>query len=196
MSAAGYELRGIYGTEPYWPEAKLKICITGAGGFIASHLAKRLKEEGHYIVGCDWKRNEHMPEEMFCDEFILADLRVFDNCLKVLDGCDHCFNLAADMGGMGFIQSNHSVIFYNNVMISFNVMEAGRVKKLTRFFYASSACIYPEGKQLVTDLSAGLKEADAWPAQPQDAYGLEKLASEEVYKHYQSDFGIQTRIGR
>ena len=69
---------------------------------------------------------------MFCDEFILADLRVFDNCLKVLDGCDHCFNLAADMGGMGFIQSNHSVIFYNNVMISFNVMEAGRVKKLTR----------------------------------------------------------------
>jgi len=198
MSAAGaeYSLRGLYGSEPYWPEKKLKICVTGAGGFIASHLAKRLKEEGHYIVGCDWKRNEHMPEEMFCDEFILADLRVFDNCLKVLDGCDHCFNLAADMGGMGFIQSNHSVIFYNNVMISFNVMEAGRVKKLTRFFYASSACIYPEGKQLVTDLSAGLKEADAWPAQPQDAYGLEKLASEEVYKHYQSDFGIQTRIGR
>lgn len=196
MSAAGYELRGIYGTEPYWPEKKLKICVTGAGGFIASHLAKRLKEEGHYIVGCDWKRNEHMPEEMFCDEFILADLRVFDNCVKVLDGCDHCFNLAADMGGMGFIQSNHSVIFYNNIMISFNVMEAGRIKGVQRFFYASSACIYPEGKQLDTDLSAGLKEADAWPAQPQDAYGLEKLASEEVYKHYQSDFGIQTRIGR
>jgi len=61
MSAAGYELRGVYGTEPYWPEKKLKICVTGAGGFIASHLAKRLKEEGHYIVGCDWKRNEHMP---------------------------------------------------------------------------------------------------------------------------------------
>ena len=61
MSAASYELRGIYGTEPYWPEKKLKICITGAGGFIASHLAKRLKEEGHHVVGCDWKRNEHMP---------------------------------------------------------------------------------------------------------------------------------------
>ena len=61
MSAAGYELRGVYGTEPYWPEKKLKICVTGAGGFIASHLAKRLKEEGHYVVGCDWKRNEHMP---------------------------------------------------------------------------------------------------------------------------------------
>ena len=197
-NAAGekYALRGIYGSEPYWPEAKLKICITGAGGFIASHLAKRLKEEGHYIVGCDWKRNEHMPETMFCDEFILADLRLFENCAKVLKGCHHCFNLAADMGGMGFIQSNHSVIFYNNIMISFNMVEAGRVEGVSRFFYASSACIYPEGKQLVTDLSAGLKEVDAWPAQPQDAYGLEKLASEEVYKHYQSDFGMQTRIGR
>ena len=135
-------------------------------------------------------------EEMFCDEFILADLRLFENCQKVLKGCDHCFNLAADMGGMGFIQSNHSVIFYNNVMISFNMMEACRVENVTRVFYASSACIYPEGAQLTTELGAGLKEADAWPAQPQDAYGLEKLASEEVYKHYQLDFGIQTRIAR
>tara|TARA_B110000305_G_scaffold240126_1_gene309854 strand:+ start:3251 stop:3739 length:489 start_codon:yes stop_codon:yes gene_type:complete len=126
---------------------------------------------------------------MFCDEFILSDLRLFENCQKVLKGCDHCFNLAADMGGMGFIQSNHSVIFYNNVMISFNMMEACRVEKVTRVFYASSACIYPEGAQLTTELSAGLKEADAWPAQPQDAYGLEKLASEEVYRHYQMDFG-------
>ena len=88
------------------------------------------------------------------------------------------------------------MIFYNNVMISFNVMEACRVEGITRVFYASSACIYPEGAQLTTELSAGLKESDAWPAQPQDAYGLEKLASEEVYKHYQSDFGIQTRIAR
>jgi GDP-D-mannose 3',5'-epimerase len=90
-------------------------------------------------------------EEMFCDEFILADLRLFENCQKVLKGCDHCFNLAADMGGMGFIQSNHSVIFYNNVMISFNVMEACRVEGVTRVFYASSACIYPEGAQLTTE---------------------------------------------
>jgi nucleoside-diphosphate-sugar epimerase len=72
MAAAGYELRGVYGTEPYWPEKKLKICVTGAGGFIASHLAKRLKEEGHYIVGCDWKRNEHMPVRpgIDCTRFI------------------------------------------------------------------------------------------------------------------------------
>ena len=92
------------------PEGKLKICVTGAGGFIASHLARRLKNEGHYVIACDWKRNEHMTEDMFCHEFMLVDLRVYDNCMKVTKDCEHVFNLAADMGGMGFIQSNHSVI--------------------------------------------------------------------------------------
>lgn len=86
---------------------------------------------------------------------------------------------------MGFIQSNHSVIMYNNTMISFNMMEAARINSVKRFFYASSACIYPEFKQLDTTVEGGgLKEADAWPAQPQDAYGLEKLASEELCRHY------------
>ncbi len=160
-----------------------------------SHLAKRLKSEGHYIVACDWKRNEHMPEDVFCDEFVLVDLRLFENCAKVVEGCDHVFNLAADMGGMGFIQSNHSVIMYNNTMISFNVMEASRIAKVQRLFYASSACIYPEGKQLETEVEGGgLKEEDAWPAQPQDAYGLEKLASEELCIHYNKDFDIECRI--
>uniref|UniRef100_M8C0C9 GDP-mannose 3,5-epimerase 2 n=1 Tax=Aegilops tauschii TaxID=37682 RepID=M8C0C9_AEGTA len=180
--------------EPYWPFEKLRISITGAGGFIASHIAKRLKGEGHYIIASDWKRNEHMEEDMFCHEFHLADLRVMDNCLKVTTGVDHVFNLAADMGGMGFIQSNHSVIMYNNTMISFNMLEAGRINGVKRFFYASSACIYPEFKQLETVVS--LKEADAWPAEPQDAYGLEKLATEELCKHYTKDFDIECRIGR
>ena len=120
--------------EPYWPQKKLRICVTGAGGFIASHLAKRLKSEGHYVVASDWKRNEHMPEDMFCHEFHLVDLRVYDNCHKVVDGCDHVFNFAADMGGMGFIQSNHSVIMYNNTMISFNMLEASRKANIERFF--------------------------------------------------------------
>eukprot|EP00898_Chlorokybus_atmophyticus_P008497 jgi/Chlat1/8649/Chrsp87S08033 len=181
--------------EPYWPAQKLKICVTGAGGFIASHLARRLKSEGHYIIGADWKKNEHMTEDMFCHEFHLVDLRVFENCLKVTSGVDHVFNLAADMGGMGFIQSNHSVIMYNNTMISFNMLEAARQNNVKRFFYASSACIYPEFKQLDPE-NPGLKEADAWPAEPQDAYGLEKLASEELAKHYQKDFAIECRIGR
>ncbi|KAI8546092.1 hypothetical protein RHMOL_Rhmol07G0089500 [Rhododendron molle] len=149
--------------EPYWPSEKLRISITGAGGFIASHIARRLKSEGHYIIASDWKRNEHMTEEMFCHEFHLVDLRVMDNCLKVTEGVDHVFNLAADMGGMGFIQSNHSVIMYNNTMISFNMLEAARVNGVKRFFYASSACIYPEFKQLETNVS--LKESDAWPAE-------------------------------
>ncbi|RWV95804.1 hypothetical protein GW17_00041536 [Ensete ventricosum] len=111
--------------EPYWPSEKLRISITGAGGFIASHIARRLKREGHYIIASDWKKNEHMTEDMFCHEFHLVDLRVMDNCLKVTSGVDH----------MNFC----------------------------RFFYASSACIYPEFKQLDTNVS--LKESDAWPAE-------------------------------
>jgi GDP-D-mannose 3',5'-epimerase len=115
----------------------------------------------------------------------------------VVAGCDHVFNLAADMGGMGFIQSNHSVIMYNNTMISFNVLEAARQADVQRFFYASSACIYPEGKQLTTEIEGGgLVESCAWPAQPQDAYGLEKLVSEELAIHYNKDFGIECRVAR
>lgn len=93
------------------------------------------------------------------------------------------------------LQSNHSVILYNNAMISFNMIEAARLNDVKRFYYASSACIYPEGRQLDTK-NPGLKEADAWPAQPQDAYGLEKLASEELAIHYGKDFGMETRVGR
>jgi len=96
---------------------------------------------------------------------------------------------------MGFIQSNHSVIMYNNTMISFNMVEAARVNKVSRFFYSSSACIYPEFKQTQDEI-LGLKESDAWPAQPQDAYGLEKLVSEEIAMHYEKDFGMATRIAR
>jgi GDP-D-mannose 3',5'-epimerase len=104
----------------------------------------------------------------------------------------------ADMGGMGFIQSNHSRILFNSTMISFNVAEAARVAGVKRFWYASSACIYPEYKQLDENLdgASGLKEDDAWPAQPQDAYGLEKLMTEELLMHYDADFGMECRIGR
>ena len=104
----------------------LKICVTGAGGFIASHLAKRLKEEGHYVRAVDWKENEYMEEKDFCDEFMNLDFRFAEPCKKAVEGMDWCFNLAADMGGMGFIQSNHSRILYNSTMISFNVAEAAR----------------------------------------------------------------------
>jgi len=123
------------------------------------------------------------------------DLRELNNCLQATKDCEWVFNLAADMGGMGFIQSNHGVILYNNTMISFNMMEAARRNNVKRFFYSSSACIYPENKQVDTQ-NPGLKEDDAWPAQPQDAYGLEKLVSEEMVLHYEKDFGIEVRVGR
>jgi len=176
----------------------IKICVTGAGGFIASHLARRLKAEGHWVRAVDWKENEYMKPEEFCDEFVNLDLRYADACEKAVAGCEWCFNLAADMGGMGFIQSNHSRILYNSTMISFNVAEAARKAGVKRFWYASSACIYPEYKQLDENLggASGLKEEDAWPAQPQDAYGLEKLMTEELLMHYDADFGMECRIGR
>merc|ERR1719426_662249 len=107
-----------------------------------------------------------MNEATFCHEFRNLDLRSLENCLTACDGMDWCFNLAADMGGMGFIQSNHSRILYNSTMISFNMAEAARENEIKRFWYASSACIYPEYKQLdeALDGAAGLKEDDAWPA--------------------------------
>jgi len=174
---------------------KLKICVTGAGGFIASHLSRRLKAEGHFVRAVDWKENEYMTEGDFCDEFVNLDLRWPENCKKAVEGFDWVFNLAADMGGMGFIQSNHSRILFNSTMISFNVAEAARAAGCKRFWFASSACIYPEYKQLTEDIAA-LKEEDAWPAQPQDAYGLEKLMTEELLMHYDADFGMEARIGR
>jgi GDP-D-mannose 3',5'-epimerase len=143
----------------------------------------------------DWKKQEFFEEQEFCDEFLLLDLRTLTNCAKATEGCYEVYNLAADMGGMGFIQSNHSVLFYNNTMISFNMIEAARRQGAKRFFYASSACVYNESKQEDVQ-NPGLKESDAWPAQPQDAYGLEKLCSEEICMHYGRDFKMQVRIAR
>jgi len=178
-------------------ETKLKICVAGGGGFIGSHLARRLLKEGHEVVVADWARNEYFKEEEFCSQFYLLDLRTLDNCLIATKGCDWVFNLAADMGGMGYIQSNQSVLFYNNTMIDFNMIESSRQNGVKRFFYSSSACVYPEFKQMNHEVDCSLKEIDAWPAQPQDSYGLEKLAAEEVARHYGKDFDVmKTRIGR
>lgn len=175
---------------------KKRILICGGGGFIGSHLARRLKNEGHWVRCADWKRDHYFEEKEICDEFMDVDLRELSACVRATEGCEWVFDLAADMGGMGFIQSNHSVILYNNTMISFNLVEAARRCNVSRFFYSSSACIYPEHKQLDTE-NPGLKEDDAWPANPQDAYGLEKLVAEELCKHYGKDFpNIHFRIAR
>jgi GDP-D-mannose 3',5'-epimerase len=173
----------------------VKILVAGGAGFIGSHLARRLKNEGHFVRVADWNENHYFKVEEYCSEYLKLDLRSLDNCLTASKDIEWVFDLAADMGGMGFIQSNHSLILYNNTMISFNLVEAARKCGVKRFFYSSSACIYPEYKQMETQIAA-LKESDAWPAQPQDAYGLEKLVTEELCKHYGKDFGIEFRIAR
>jgi len=176
-------------------DGKIKVCIGGGAGFIGSHIAKKLKEDGYYVVAADWNQNEFMEVEEFCDEFKLLDLRKLDNCLQATAGCKHVYNLAADMGGMGFIESNQSVLMYNNTMISFNMLESTRMNGAERYFYSSTACVYNEDKQLDPN-NPGLKEEDAWPAKPQDTYGLEKLYHEEMVKAYAKDFGIKIGIAR
>ena len=150
-------------------EGKVCVAVGGGGGFIGSWLALDLKKKGFYVICADWKRNEFMEVPEFCDEFHLADLRIPANCLRVCDGCRDVYNLAADMGGMGFIKSNESVLMYNNTMISFNMLEAARCKGVKRYFYSSSACVYNDDLQLDPE-NPGLKEGDAWPAKPQDTY--------------------------
>merc|ERR1719203_1889928 len=174
---------------------KKVVCVGGGAGFIGSHLARRLRDEGCYVIVADRKINEFMESNEYCDKFYLKDLRSLQNCIEVTAGCDEVYNLAADMGGMGFIQSNESVLMFNNTMISSNMLEASRRNKVARYFYSSSACCYNEKKQLDVD-NPGLKEHDAWPAWPQDTYGLEKLYAEEMTMIYGRDFDIVTRVAR
>jgi len=172
-----------------------RVCIGGGAGFIGSHLAKRLKENGYYVIVVDWKKNEFMKDDDFCSEFIHGDLRKLGDAIKAAKDCKFVYNLAADMGGMGFICSNESVLSFNNTAISMNMLEAARRGGAGHFFYASSACVYNEAKQ-EDPANPGLIEGDAWPARPQDMYGLEKLYSEEMALAYGRDFPMEIRIAR
>jgi len=173
--------------------AQTKVLVTGAGGFIGHHLVSHLKKQGFWVRGADIKPPEYSRTD--ADEFETLDLRRWDNCLQATRGIDEVFALAADMGGMGFISANHALILYNNSLINLHTLEAARVNGAKRYLYTSSACVYPEYRQ--TDANVvPLKEEDAYPALPQDAYGWEKLVTERLCIHYREDYKLQTRIVR
>jgi len=173
---------------------RTRILVTGAGGFIGHHLVKRLKAEGHWVRGADIKLPEY--ESTLADEFEKLDLRKYDNCLQATRGnIDQVFNLAADMGGIGYITASLADIARNNVLINSHMLEASRLNGVDRFLFSSSACVYPAGKQKAAEVTP-LREEDAYPADPEPGYGWEKLFSEELCRYYWHDFQFETRIVR
>ncbi|MEC9309280.1 MAG: NAD-dependent epimerase/dehydratase family protein [Chloroflexota bacterium] len=169
------------------------ILVTGAGGFIGHHLIKYLTSRGYSVRGVDIKYPEY--EETSADEFYLLDLRRRDNCLIATQGIDQVYNLAADMGGIGYITAYLADIARNNILINTHMLEASHLNNVQKFFYSSSACIYPSYMQTSADI-APLKESDAYPADPEEGYGWEKLFAEKMCQYYTHDYGMETRVAR
>jgi GDP-D-mannose 3',5'-epimerase len=170
-----------------------RVLVTGAGGFIGHHLTKYLVQRGYWVRGVDIKEPEFEPTG--ANEFLLLDLSQADNCRQATEGIDEVYGLAANMGGIGFIETNKAVIVRDNTLINLNTIEASRLNNVKRYLYTSSACIYPGYKQKETDVTP-LKEEDAYPADAEDGYGWEKLYMERVCHHYTEDFGLDTRVVR
>jgi len=174
--------------------SKPHILVTGAGGFIGGHLVKSMLEQGHKVRAVDkkpqWQWYQRFPKA----ENLTLNLEDKDACVQAVNGTDWIYNLAADMGGMGFIELNKGLCMLS-VLINTHMLMAARHCGATRFFYSSSACVYAGYKQKETD-NPGLKEEDAYPADPEDGYGWEKLFSERMCRHFMEDFGLQTRVAR
>jgi nucleoside-diphosphate-sugar epimerase len=173
--------------------ATTRILVTGAGGFIGHHLVKRLKADGYWVRGVDLKAPEY--EATTADEFEILDLRRWDNCLLATRHIDQVYNLAADMGGIGYITSYLADIAHNNTLINAHMLEASRQNCVQRFLFSSSACVYAQSLQKSADVTP-LKEEHAYPADPEPGYGWEKLYAEQLCLYYLHDYCLDTRIVR
>jgi nucleoside-diphosphate-sugar epimerase len=170
-----------------------KVLVTGAGGFIGHHLVKYLVSRGYRVRGVDLKQPDYEPTS--AHEFEILDLRSWKNCKTATRDVDEVYALAANMGGIGFIETHKAEIVRDNTLINLHTIEAARVNKVQRFLYTSSACIYPGYLQKSEDV-APLREEDAYPADAEDGYGWEKLYMERTCRHYREDFGLETRSVR
>ena len=171
-----------------------KYLICGAGGFIGGHLVSNLLNEGHQVIAADVKPKEYWFQLFDEAENFSLDLKEFENCLKVSNSVDYIYNMACNMGGMGFIENNKAECMLS-VLINTNLLRASLENKVKKYFFSSSACVYNADKQKNTFIPA-LKESDAYPAMPEDGYGWEKLFSERMCRHFSEDFGLQTRVAR
>jgi nucleoside-diphosphate-sugar epimerase len=171
-----------------------KYLICGAGGFIGGHLAKKLLHDGHEVICSDIKPLEFWFQIFEENKNFSLDLKEYENCLKVSKGVDYVYNMACNMGGMGFIENNKAECMLS-VLINTNLLRACLKNNVKKYFFSSSACVYNGSKQLKTFIP-GLKESDSYPADPEDGYGWEKLFSERMCRHFTEDFGFPTSIVR
>ena len=174
-----------------------RALVCGAGGFIGHHLVKRLKAEGHFVRGADLEPSQY--EESPADDFRLTDLRTFAACERVCSGIDDVYQLAADMGGIGYISSHHADLARNNSLINLHMLEAARHAAVKRYLFTSSACVYPADAQRTERggySPEGLAESDAIPADPERGYGWEKLYAEQLCDYYRQDHGLDVRVVR
>jgi nucleoside-diphosphate-sugar epimerase len=167
--------------------------VTGAGGFIGHHLVKYLVGLGYFVRGADLKHPEY--EDTQAHEFMITDLRDYKQSLRVTKNMDEVYHLAADMGGIGYISAFHAEITLNNTLISTHMLRAARRHGVMRFLFSSSACVYPQYLQKTPDV-VPLREEDAFPADPEEGYGLEKLYTEKLCQYFTEDWDFPTRVVR
>jgi nucleoside-diphosphate-sugar epimerase len=171
-----------------------KYLVCGAGGFIGGHLVKSLIDDGNEVVCADVKPLERWFQKFDTNKNFSIDLKEYENCLEVTKGVDFIYNMACNMGGMGFIENNKAECMLS-VLINTNLLRSCLVNKVKKYFFSSSACVYNISKQSSIFIE-GLKESDAYPAMPEDGYGWEKLFSERMCRHFYEDYGLETRVAR